>query len=266
MRTFLGWALPAVALAFATPAMAQDDLADEASMEAVGEMLAGMFQSEPLTAEQETRLPAARGVVGAMMPEGFYAAMMEDMMGSMMRPMMSMLSDPDLILGTRLDLDEGVIEGLSEDDKVQVLTMLDPAYDRRANVIIETLTANMGEAFAQFEGPLRDGLANAYAVRFDDTQLADIAAFFATPTGTVYASESMALFADPQVMSATMQAVPAMMGSFVSMEDAMEAAMGKLPAERSLDDLDEGEQARLAKLLGMSREELADVVLLPGKD
>ena len=38
------------------------------------------------------------------------------------------------------------------------------------------------------------------------------------PTGSEYARESMALFADPQVMQASMQALPAMMSGFGDIE------------------------------------------------
>ena len=64
MKTFLGWALPAIALAFATPAMAQDDLADAttaegASMEAVGEMPAMLNTPEMRFQVDESRKFAA---------------------------------------------------------------------------------------------------------------------------------------------------------------------------------------------------------------
>lgn len=272
MRKFLTSSMAAMTLVLTPPVLAQDadpgDVSAEDAMtpEALSEfagMMTSLFQTDPLTAEQEARLPAAQAVVGAMMPEGFYGEMMSDMMDKMMRPMMSMFTAPEFILSTRLAVESDAVENLDEASQAEVLAMLDPAYDKRADVIINVLTGNMGEMFAVLEPPMREGLSKAYAVRFDDSQLADIATFFATPTGGIYARESMALFADPQVMQATMQALPAMMGSFGDMESAMAEAMAELPAERAYEDLSDEERSRMAQLLGIEVDELADAVIAP---
>lgn len=268
MRKFILAATAALSVAVAPPVHAQDDepASEEMSEEAMGElaaMMTGIFQAEPLTAEQEARLPAAQSVVGAMMPEGFYGEMMGDMMDKMIRPMMSMFSTPDFILGTRLAADEETLGELDETQKVELLEMLDPAYDRRTDVIVEVMTESMGGIFDTLEPPMREGLSKAYAVRFDDDQLADIGAFFATPTGGTYARESMALFADPQVMQAMMQALPQMMGSFGNLETVMKEAMAELPAERAYEDLTDAQRTRMAELLGVDEAELADIVSPP---
>jgi len=152
---------------------------------------------------------------------------------------------------------------LPEAEQVEIMTMLDPAYDKRVDAILEVLTGKMGGMFSAMEGPMRDGLSKAYAVRFDDTQLADISTFFATPTGGEYARESMALFADPQVVQASMQALPAMMSGLGDMETAMAEAMASLPAERDYADLTPAERVRLAALLGVDAENLGDIVKSP---
>lgn len=257
------------ALALATPLAAQDggmasEEMSEAKMDEFTAMMAGMFQSEPLSAEQEARLPAATSLVGKMMPEGFYAEMMGDMMDKMMRPMMSMFASPEFILASRLSVEDDAMSGLDEAQQAEILTMLDPAWDQRIDAIMGVVMGNMGDIFTTMEPPMREGLSKAYAVRFEEQQLADIATFFDTPTGSVFARESMALFADPQVMSASMQALPQMMGSFTNMETAMDEAMAALPAERSYEDLTIAERNRLAALLGLSLEELEYAVITPG--
>ena len=141
--------------------------------------------------------------------------------------------------------------------------MLDPAYEARGDAMVGVLTSRMGGMFTAMEGPMREGLSKAYAVRFDDAQLADIAAFFATPTGGEYARESMALFADPQVMQASMQALPAMMSGFGDIESAMREAMAALPAERGYGDLTEAQRERMAELLDVDPAQLADLVNPP---
>ena len=129
--------------------------------------------------------------------------------------------------------------------------------------MVEVLTLRMGGMFSAMEAPMREGLSKAYAVRFDEGQLADIAAFFATPTGREYARESMALFADPQVMQASMQALPAMMNGFGDIESAMREAMAALPAERGYGDLTGAQRQRMAELLDVDPAQLADLVNPP---
>ncbi|MEC7421124.1 MAG: DUF2059 domain-containing protein [Pseudomonadota bacterium] len=262
-------AMAAVALVCAVPAAAQEDPEHSQSAMSPGEldefagMMAGLFQTEPLTEEQNARLPAAQAVVGEMMPDGFYGEMMAGMMDKMLRPMLTMFSQPEFVLGARLAVDAEAIEALEEAEQAELTAMLDPAYQARGDAMVAVLTSRMGGMFTAMEGPMREGLSKAYAVRFDDAQLADIAAFFATPTGGEYARESMALFADPQVMQASMQALPAMMSGFGDIESAMREAMTALPAERGYDDLTEAQRKRMAELLDVDPAQLADLVNPP---
>lgn len=262
-------AMAAAALVCAVPAAAQEDPEHSQSALSPGEldefagMMAGLFQTEPLTEEQNARLPAAQAVVGEMMPDGFYGEMMAGMMDKMLRPMLTMFSQPEFVLGARLTVDAEAIEALEEAEQAELTAMLDPAYQARGDAMVAVLTSRMGGMFTAMEGPMREGLSKAYAVRFDDAQLADIAAFFATPTGGEYARESMALFADPQVMQASMQALPAMMSGFGDIESAMREAMTALPAERGYDDLTEAQRKRMAELLDVDPAQLADLVNPP---
>ena len=262
-------AMAAAALVCAVPAAAQEDPEHSQSALSPGEldefagMMAGLFQTEPLTEEQNARLPAAQAVVGEMMPDGFYGEMMAGMMDKMLRPMLTMFSQPEFVLGARLTVDAETIEALEEAEQAELTAMLDPAYQARGDAMVAVLTSRMGGMFTAMEGPMREGLSKAYAVRFDDAQLADIAAFFATPTGGEYARESMALFADPQVMQASMQALPAMMSGFGDIESAMREAMAALPAERGYGDLTEAQRERMAELLDVDPAQLADLVNPP---
>ena len=262
-------AMAAAALVCAVPAAAQEDPEHSKSAMSPGDldefagMMAGLFQTEPLTEEQNARLPAAQAVVGEMMPDGFYGEMMAGMMDKMLRPMLTMFSQPEFVLGARLAVDAEAIEALEEAEQAELTAMLDPAYEARGDAMVAVLTSRMGGMFTAMEGPMREGLSKAYAVRFDDAQLADIAAFFATPTGGEYARESMALFADPQVMQASMQALPAMMSGFGDIESAMREAMAALPAERGYGDLTEAQRERMAELLDVDPAQLADLVNPP---
>ena len=275
-KTAFSLALGTLSLGLSAPLAAQDieigKVEGEVALEpaeaggamdeaAVIEMMSTLFQAEPLTPEQKVRLPAATAVVATMLPEGFYGEMMAGVMEKTMRPMMAMFANPDFIVADRLALDEEAIADLSDAEKQELAGMLDPAWDRRAEAIVEVITANMEGAFAAVEPPVRDGLAKAYAVRFDQAQLADIATFFATPTGGDFARESMALFADPQVLGAAMRAMPQMLGAFSDMETTMAEAMESLPAERDYADLSSAERARMAGLLGVEIDALSDLVV-----
>ena len=258
--------LAAGLLAFAPlPAFAQDEAmedtdaaieTDAAGLDAVMGMLGGLFASEPLTAEEEARLPAAAAVVGTIMPEGFYAEMMGEMMDTTMRPMFAMFTGPSFTIAERTGADLTVIETLDEDEQRAIAKLLDPAYDTRADAMVEGMVSMMGDMFAVVEPPMREGLAKAYAKRFTTAQLGDISAFFATPTGEIYATESMRLFADPEVMGATMQAMPAMLGSIGDMTQAMQALEASMPKPATYADLSSAERARIAGALGIAEDEL----------
>ena len=277
----LNVAVAGIALALANPAFAQveageeewradgDEYSEDAEPDSAEElqelasMMSGLFQGEPLSAEQEARVPAAQAVVLTMMPDGFYTDLMNDMMDQMLRPMMSMFSNPDFVLGNRLEVDPEMLAALDEAEKRELVTMLDPAHEKRGDAMVEAMTGNMGGVFANIEGPMREGLAKAYAVRFDAAQLTDIANFFATPTGALYAREQLALFSDPRVIQASMQAMPTMMGNMGDMENGIVEAMEALPAERSYADLSARERSRMSELLAISPAELENVVTAP---
>ena len=269
MKGMAGKFIAAAALVCAAPVVAQQETATNESamsseaLDGFAGMMAGLFQTEPLTDEQTARLPAAQAVVGQMMPDGFYGEMMGGMMDKMLRPMLSMFSQPEFVLGARLAVEAEAVEALGEDEQAELTAMLDPAYEARGDAMVEVLTLRMGGMFSAMEAPMREGLSKAYAVRFDEGQLADIAAFFATPTGSEYARESMALFADPQVMQASMQALPAMMNGFGDIESAMREAMAALPAERGYGDLTGAQRQRMAELLDVDPAQLGDLVNPP---
>ena len=269
MKGMAGKFIAAAALVCAAPVVAQQETATNESamsseaLDGFAGMMAGLFQTEPLTDEQTARLPAAQAVVGQMMPDGFYGEMMGGMMDKMLRPMLSMFSQPEFVLGARLAVEAEAVEALGEDEQAELTAMLDPAYEARGDAMVEVLTLRMGGMFSAMEAPMREGLSKAYAVRFDEGQLADIAAFFATPTGSEYARESMALFADPQVMQASMQALPAMMNGFGDIESAMREAMAALPAERGYGDLTGAQRQRMAELLDIDPAQLATLVNPP---
>ncbi len=248
------------------PLAAQDQPDSMAALEPMADLFAGLFQAEPLTPEQAARVPAAGVLVATMLPEGFYAEMMGEMMDGMLGPMLGMFSGETgatIVLQSRLAIAPEVLEELPGEQKVELATLLDPGFAERGRLMSQLLGGVMTETAVIIEPLFREGLTKAYAARFDDAQLADIGTFFATPTGQLYARESIRLMADPQVMGASMQAMPAMMGNIGNITAELEAAMAQLPAERSFADLSRAERARLAEVLGMSQDELGGMISAP---
>jgi len=265
MKRFLLAAGTAICMiATSAPAIAQSSAEPSAAqLEGMGEMFAGLFTSEALTEEQEARVPAAMALIDVMMPEGFYAEMMSEMMTSTMAPMLELMSGAggaELVLGSRLMVGPEVTDALSGEEKAELAGLLDPAFSERGSVMQRLMNDMMVEAAVLIEPGFKEGMAKAYAIRFDDAQLADIAEFFATPSGTLYAQENIKLMADPQVMSASMQAMPQMMQQFGDLGAQLEAAMAALPPERDLADMSADDRARMAQILGVDAAELGDYV------
>ncbi len=270
MKRLVLAAVSATALTLSSaPALGQENDPTGDELAQVAEMFGGMFTADELTEEQQTRLPQAEALMAVMMPEGFYAEMMSEMMGTTLEPMMTMISGEggaNLLLGSRINADPEDYAGLSGAEKVEVARLLDPGFAERGRVMQEFMANIMVDVATDIEPGFRAGMAKAYAVRFDAAQLADIAAFFATPTGQLYATENMKLMADPQVMSATMEAMPQMMQRIGSLEGEMRAAMEAVPAERGVDEMSAQERARLAELLGVDESDLGDLVSAPAGD
>ena len=250
--------LTGAALMLSMPAAAQEDPADQ-RMAQVLAALETAFEAEPLTPEQEARLPAAQLAVGKLVPEGTMARMMRQVMGDMLDPMVSTLMAGGMEPGNIAEATGVPLEDLvtlDDASRAEITAILDPAFEQRGRLMIDHMTAAMGDMYAAMEPLMREGLTRAYAARFTDRQLADINAFFATPSGEVFARESLLVYSDPQAMSAVMKGMPMMMQAMPDMLAGMEAAQESLPPVRNYDGLEDAERARLAELLDISSEEL----------
>ncbi|QUL37449.1 DUF2059 domain-containing protein [Erythrobacter sp. JK5] len=252
------------ALLAAAPLTAQDEgVETEATdMQAPGapttDMFANMFgEAEPLSAEQTARLPAAELVVERIFPAGTYARMMEDTMKPMMDGMMGSFMDlPINEIAKLTGLYTEDMPELGDGSVNEIMAILDPAFRDRSRMIADTTIQLVSDTMSRIEPSYRAGLARAYAVRFTEAELADLNAYFATPTGAKYAGESMLIYTDPQVMSAMNEMMPAMMGMMPEMMEQIAAANEQFPPARTYSELSPQEQARLSELLGVSPEEL----------
>ena len=256
--TFVATCPPALAQVpapAAKTAASADHGHDTQKSDAITAMMGELFKAEPLTAEQQSRLPLARQVVTAMTPEGFYAEMMDDMMGSMLQPMLGLVGDhaaAEEALKLQVGLQPDDQPELSDAERAEVLALLDPVAKERAAAVMASITKLFTDISRQIEAPFRDGLSKAFAVRFSDAELRDVQRFFATPSGTSFARQSLALYADPQVMSASMSIMPQLLETAPQMVADMEQATASLPKQRGYGDLSVAERQKLARLLGMN--------------
>lgn len=249
--------------AFAAPTAAQT-VESQPISDAEAEALAGMFgdlfaAAEPLTPEQEARLPEAMQVVAQIMPEGTLARMMDETMGPMLRGMMGdMVGTPALQLTALTGLSPLALAEVDEDKLTAALALLDPDAQARNTAIGEVTFGIVSEVMAEVEPSYRAGLARAYAVRFSKDELTDLNTYFATPVGSKYAAESYLIFADPQVMASMNEMMPSMMGRMPEMTEAIGAVAEQYPEGRTYSALSEEEKNQLSDLLGVSVDQLAN--------
>ncbi|WP_347302361.1 DUF2059 domain-containing protein [Croceibacterium sp. TMG7-5b_MA50] len=239
-----------VAVLLATAPAAAQEAAPGAN--AVSAMQA-MFAAEPLTAEQEARLPAAQGVAAQVVPDGVYAEVLDTTLRTMMGPMVDLIAGGGMdamTLAMRLGMEPESLTHLTEAERQEMTRLLDPVFAERGRLAMGAMMDPVAEMVATVEPQLRSGLARAYAVRYDPAELAALQTFFATPAGARFAGDMLLVFSDPQVMSASMEMLPKMMERMPEMMTAMSTAVETLPPERGFADLSPAERRRLAELAG----------------
>lgn len=240
----------------AQPVLAQDADADKAAEEAeVMAALTEAFAVEPLTTEEEARLPMARQVVDKMMPEGSMQKVIDSTFGGMLGPFMDLAAQAGPDLTETIGWDKSELEVTDEQVK-EIAGIVDPNWEERQRREMAFLQEAMGEVMAAMEPAMRKGMSEAYAVAFTTTELADLDAFFSTPSGASFATKSFELANDPRIMSAAMTSMPMMMEQFAEMGEKMKAAMDDLPERKTFETLTAEEKARLLELSGLSEEDL----------
>lgn len=243
----------------AQPLRAQDSTAtaDEAkSPEKAMEMLGAMFKAEPLTPEQEARVPLAQQVVDKMIPPGTYGEVMGSMFNKILGPIMSKIEQPSSAEVARQIGAMGSDLALDKQQAAEASALLDPAWQERRKVQMDAIQGALTKAMSAIEPTMRKAMAEVYAADFDSAQMTDIGAFFSTESGQAFARKSMTIASDPRFLSAMMKSLPQMLGSFASMEQEVKAATVKLPPMRTWNDLSAADRARLSELTGLSQAKL----------
>jgi hypothetical protein len=216
--------------------------------------------AEARAAIDPARLEIARQVVARVFPVGTYRKMMgasmDKLMGSIMDGTMSMPIGQIAAMG---GLETDAVAKLDQISIGEIMAVFDPHYRERTELGMRAMMASMGGLMESFEPRVQVGMARAYARKFSATQLAELDRFFATPTGSFYASESMTLAMDPEIMAEMQAMMPEMMAKMPDFMKAMTEATKDLPPARKPSEMTAADRAKLAKLLGIDEKDLRDV-------
>lgn len=169
------------------------------------------------------RLAIAEKVVVALVPPGIYLKMMREQMPSMVDGMMAQMGG---MTAKQLGMPGAKDDGETMD---QAAAKADPAYRERTSISMRVMFAEMGTVFGAMEPSLRAGLSRAFARKFTQQQLTDMAAFFTTPSGKAFAGEYLGTFTDPEVMREMMKMTPELMKAMPTIMKKVEAATAHLP-------------------------------------
>lgn len=234
----------AAGLAFAQPAAAQD--APSAAPAAV----------------DPARAAAARATIDYIFPAGTYGKLFGGTFSQIMDQTMNSVSAmpmADLVRSTGVPQED--IAKLGKTSLADVMEIMDPAYKQRQKATMDAMMPALTHMMATMEPSMREALAEVYAKRFTLAQLNDMNRFFATPSGTAYANNSMLIMMDPEVVGRIAKDMPKMMQDLVAqmpaIQEKVKAATADLPKARSYEDLTAEQKARLASLLGVDPKELA---------
>ncbi|QWC56886.1 DUF2059 domain-containing protein [Erythrobacter sp. 3-20A1M] len=230
-----------------------------------GSMFGDAFKPEPLTPEQEARLPTAGRVVDRIFPNGTYARMVDSTLAPMMEGLMgSEIGTPRGEVACLLGMDEDDLDDLDDEQVAAAVGILDPVNAERAAATTKMMLEMVSSLLDAIEPAYRTGLTRAYAKRFDESEMDAMVAFFDTPAGQHYAAESMLIYADPEVMAAMNEMGPAMMAVMPDLIRGMGKIAEDFPEARKFGELNEAERARLSDLLGVGQAELES--LQPDQD
>lgn len=220
-----------------------------------------LFQAPALTPAEEARLQAAQQVADSILPPGVYGKMIEDAFAPMAGKIMALIETDNASRAAKLvEISPSNVQGLGQDKIDAIITLLDPRADERNKRIIDFAFDEVSAAMVKVEPFYRAGLARAYARHYDASQLAEINAFFATPTGSAFAAKSLAVHLDPQVLATFPDMLPVLVGHTAEAATRFFLAMDTIPQARKVDTLSSRERTRLLGLLGMSETQYQEAV------
>lgn len=179
----------------------------------------------PAAVPDPVRLAAAEKAVAALVPKGIYLKMMRDQFPQMMEGMMAQMMGK-----TADELGVPAAEGEGGKTMAEAAAASDPHFQERMKIMTRVMSEEMGTVFDRIEPRVRAGLSRAFARRYTTEQLGELNAFFATPTGAVFAEQYLLTFMDPEVTQEMMAATPELMRAMPAILKKVEAATAHLPS------------------------------------
>lgn len=198
---------------------------------AVAQQAAPVAEAAAPAAVDPARLALARTTVDHFWPLGTYERMMNGSMEQMMDQMVASMFDMKVgDMAAPYGASDAIGRDMAGKTIREVMAKVDPHFQERLSIINRVTMSSLIPIMNRLEPDIRDGMARVYARKFTAEQLADMNRFFATPSGRAYASESMMLFVDPEVMSLIGKFAPEWAKEMPGIMQRMKDATAHLPA------------------------------------
>lgn len=224
-------------------------------------LFADIFKADPLTAEQEARVPLGTDMARLMMPDGSFGTAMQASFEPMMTVIMDEVSsDPRVRLAEVSGVDAEHLAALSDQAAQDALDIFDPNHAAREQRLADMMMSMIGKLLIELEPAYRDALARALAVRFEEGEMRELLAFFATPVGGKFAQQSFLVQYDPRMMGVMEAMGPALVKIMPELEEESTAIEVDLGTARDFTELSAAERLRAARLIGKSASELDALV------
>lgn len=211
-----------------------------------------------LTPVDPALLAKARPVAAIILPDGTMGRMMGPMMQKMMGPMMdsfTKLPVRELLKAGGMDTEEA--DRLNPATIDEIMAIMDPNFRKRMDIMMNSMMPAIGQFMGRFEPDMREGMAEAFASRYDAAELDQINAFMKTPAGAKFGSGFMELALDPHYIGKVQAMMPAMMQALPEIMKKSTAQMEALPKPRTYNDLTPAERKRLEALIGADAKKVA---------
>jgi hypothetical protein len=166
--------------------------------------------AEAVTTADPVRTAAAERVAARLWPDGTWQRQMDGMMDGFF----------STIMGSLGDTTSGMAETMFGKDSKEARQAANPRAAAAGNPaadpanmdrMMQAVVRAMAPIMTEIEPQIRAGIAASAARRFTTAQLVELETFFATETGAAFASQSMMMLTDPEVMQASIAMMPRLM-------------------------------------------------------
>lgn len=213
----------------------------------------------PVPAPDPARLALAHQVAVKLFPLGSYKKMLGENFEKMMDGMADSFTEmPVSTISQIAGLSQDQVKDLGDVKIGQVMDLYDPHWRERMKLGSSAVFKLMADMMSEFEPRMQEALARAYANNFTLGQLDELLAFLNTPTGSLYADRSLAIFMDPEVLAETKAMMPELTKKMPEMMKEMQEEQASLPPPRRIEDMSPEDRKKLAGLLGVKVENLDD--------